>query len=102
MISTTRQIASPMVLIDVLDGLGDEDRLVVRDLHLHPVGQAVGDGGQHSLTAFDTSSGLAVACLTTPTAMAGLPLKRTMRRSSTAPSSTRPHRQAAPDSRWRP
>ena len=30
----------------------------------------------------ETSSGLAVACLMTPSAMAGLPLKRTMRRSS--------------------
>ena len=38
--------------------------------------------GSICCTSWATSSGLAVACLMTPSAMAGLPLKRTTRRSS--------------------
>ncbi len=41
-------------------------------------------------TAFERSSGLAVACLTMPMLSAGLPLKREIVRSSTAPMPTVP------------
>ena len=41
--------------------------------------------GSASFTAAETSSGLAVDCLTTPSATAGLPMNRVIVRSSRAP-----------------
>ena len=56
--------------------------------------------GSSARTPLEMSSGLATACLTTPMATAGLPLKRTETRSSKRPAlDPRPHPAAAPDSR---
>ena len=46
--------------------------------------------GSSARSAFDRSSGVAVACLMTPSATAFLPLKRTAERSCAAPISTLP------------
>ena len=55
-----------------------------------PSGSSAVIRGSSSWIAFESSSGLAVACLITPSATAGRPLKRTTERSSSAATSTRP------------
>ena len=54
-----------------------------------PSGSCLTMAGSSARSAFDSSSGFAVACLTTPSETADLPLKRTMLRSDSAPMSTR-------------
>jgi hypothetical protein len=54
-----------------------------------PGGRSSRISGSMALTALLTSSGLAVACLTTPRPTEGWPLRRMRERSSAAPSSTR-------------
>ena len=55
-----------------------------------PSGRSALIRGSSARMAADSSSGLAVACLITPSATAGRPLKRTTERSSSAATSTRP------------
>jgi hypothetical protein len=55
-----------------------------------PEGSSLITFGSSARSARESSSGFAVACLITPRATAGRPLKRTLLRSEAAPISTRP------------
>ena len=55
-----------------------------------PSGRSCSIAGSSARTASETSSGLAVACLTTPSATALRPLKRTLTRSFSGPNSAWP------------
>ena len=74
--STTSTIASTMVWNTLSIEACDEDRAVVADVDLHALRQTWRrSAAASSRTASETSSGLAVDCLTTPSATARVALE---------------------------
>ncbi len=88
--SATSAIASPMVRSTALIDRSMNTDESYATFTATPSGRSASTLGNSARIACESSSGFAVACLITPSATAGLPLKRTIERSSWAAISTRP------------